>query len=77
MQKHNVKVKIKKTDRSKYVLSDPLNLLILQKVYQLKTRKLSKEDKKLISFIRTQLKRDWQTPVIVFLNKLLRKYKND
>jgi hypothetical protein len=70
------KFKIRRADSRKYVLSDQKNLLILQKVYQLEEPKLSKEDKNLIFFIRTQLKRDWQTPVIAFLNKMLKKYKN-
>lgn len=76
MQNDNSKFKIKAQDRRQYILSDPKNLLILQKVYQLEDCKLSEEDRKLILFVRTQLKRDWQTPVIVFLNKLLKKYKN-
>ena len=74
MQKFNAKVKVSKVDQRRYVLSDPKNLAILQRIYKLEECQLSKEDKKLILFIRTQLKRDWQTPVIVFLNKLLKKY---
>ena len=75
MKNDNLKFKIKPADDRRYVLSDPQNLQILTKVYQLEGYKLSQEDKKLIQFVRTQLKRDWQTPVIVFLNKLLKKYK--
>ena len=76
MQKFNAKMKVSKVDQQRYVLSDPKNLSILQRIYQLEEHQLSPEDKKLILFIRTQLKRDWQTPVIVFLNKLLKKYNN-
>ena len=76
MQKFNAKMKVSKVDQRRYVLSDQKNLAILQMIYQLEEHQLSKEDKKLILFIRTQLKRDWQTPVIVFLNKLLKKYNN-
>ena len=77
MQNDSSKFKIKAKDRRRYVLSDPKNLSILGKIYQLEEQKLSAEDRKSLLFIRTQLKRDWQTPVMVFLNKLLRKYKND
>ena len=76
MQKFNAKMKVSKVDQRRYILSDPKNLAILQMIYQLEEHQLSKEDKKLILFIRTQLKRDWQTSVIVFLNKLLKKYNN-
>ena len=76
MQKFNAKMKVSKVDQRRYVLSDQKNLAILQMIYQLEEHQFSKEDKKLILFIRTQLKRDWQTSVIVFLNKLLKKYNN-
>lgn len=51
MKNDNLKFKIKPADDRRYVLSDPQNLQILTKVYQLEGYKLSQEDKKLIQFV--------------------------
>ena len=62
-------------EKKNYVLPDKKDLVILSKIKELEKRRLSKEDKKVIKLIRTQLKKDWRTPLINYLNKLLSKYK--
>ena len=68
-------MKIKLQDKKKYILADKEDFLILEKIYKLEQKKLSPEDKKLVKFLRTQLEEDWRTPLINFLDKLLKKYK--
>lgn len=58
-----------------YVLSTNQDYEILGKVKQLEKQKLSVGDRKLIKFIKTQLKQDWRTPIIELLNDLLKRYK--
>jgi len=66
---------VKKKDRKKYLLLEKRDYEILGKIYKLEKQKLSREDKKIINFIRTQLEKDWRKPLLVFLNGLSRKYK--
>lgn len=61
-------------DKKKYILAKKEDFIILDKIYQLEAKKLSAEDKKLVKFIRTQLERDWRSPIIDFLDRLLKKY---
>ncbi|MBI2984695.1 MAG: hypothetical protein HYY50_03660 [Candidatus Kerfeldbacteria bacterium] len=62
-------------DRKRYVLSTDQDYLILGKIYELGRQKLSATDKALVKLIRTQLEHHWRTPIIRFLNQLLRKYR--
>ena len=64
-----------KYEKENYVLSDKKNLLMLYKIKELEKNKLSKTDKEVIKMVRTQLKKDWQTPLIAYLNKVSKKYK--
>jgi len=68
-------MKIKPQDQKKYILPDEKDFLILEKIYQLEKKKLSPEDKKLVKLIRTQLEKDWRTPLVRSLDQLLKKYK--
>lgn len=52
-----------------------LKIIILGKIYQLEKKKLSAEDKKFVTFLCTQLERDWRAPIIQALDDLLSKYK--
>ncbi len=70
-----INVMVKKKDRKKYLLLEKRDYEILGKIYKLEKQKLSREDKKIINFIRTQLEKDWRKPLLVFLNGLSRKYK--
>lgn len=69
------KFKITSREKQKYVLSTDQDYEILGKIKQLEKQKLSDEDKKLIKFIKTQLKDDWRTPIMELLNNILGKYK--
>ena len=68
-------MKIPDKDKKKYVLAERRDYIILDKIYQLEKKGLSKEDKKLVKFIRTQLERNWRRPIIKFLDQLLKKYR--
>lgn len=69
------KFKIISGEEKEYVLSTNQDYEILDKVKQLERQKLSVCDRKLIKFIRTQLRQDWRTPIVKLLNTILKKYK--
>lgn len=69
------KFNITAEDKKKYVLSTDEDWEILGKIYQLEKKTLSAEDKKFITFIRTQLEREWRTQIVQVLNDLLSKYE--
>ncbi len=64
-------------DKQKYVLEDPKDLVILEKIKSLEIKKLQKEDKVILKLIKTQLERNWREPLIVYLNKLIKKYERE
>jgi len=66
---------IKPEDNKKYLLLENRDYEILEKIYKLENKALSPEDKKIVSFLRTQLEKDWRTPLVKFLDKLLKRYK--
>ena len=68
------KFQVKSGDSKKYILSTDQDYIILGKIYELEGRKLSKNDKILIKLIRTQLEHHWRTPILRFLDRLLKKY---
>lgn len=70
-KKFNVSVK----EQRRYILSTDLDYEILGKVHKLENKPLSKDDRNLVQFARTQLEEDWRSPLIRALNKLLRKYE--
>lgn len=65
---------IKPKDRKKYILSTDEDYEILGKIYELEQKKLSDKDRALVKLIRTQLEHHWRTPILKFLNSLLKKY---
>lgn len=69
--------KLTKYEKKNYILVNKKSQTILTKIKELEKPKLNTKDKKIVKLIRTQLKRDWETPLITYLNKLLRKYKNE
>lgn len=69
------KFPIKPRDRKRYILSTDQDYLILGKIYELERKKLSGKDKALVKLARTQLEHHWRTPIIRFLNRLLKKYR--
>jgi len=66
---------ISKEEKRKYVLADKQDYEILTKIHQLEKLSLSPDDKEFINFIRTQLEKDWRTPILKVLNNLLKKYQ--
>lgn len=69
------KINVSSIEKRNYVLSTDIDFIILSKCKELEKLKLSKQDKEIVKLIRTQLKRDWRSPLINYLNKLLLKYK--
>lgn len=63
------------SERRIYVLNDPQDLIILSKIKALEKKELTPTDKDSIKLIRTQLKQDWRTPLISYLNKMSKGYK--
>ncbi|MBC8501133.1 MAG: hypothetical protein ISS25_03995 [Nanoarchaeota archaeon] len=74
-QKLTKHFKITKKEKKKYVLSTDEDFEILAKCKQLEKLKLTKDDKSLVEFLKTQLEDDWRKPLLKKLNNLLRKYK--
>lgn len=70
-----IKPKLTSYEKRNYVMKEKKDFIILNKIKELETKKLTSEDKKVVSLIRTQLKDDWRTPLINYLNRLLVKYK--
>lgn len=68
-------MKVTKFEKNNYVLNNEKNLKILEIIKKIEKHKLTNKDKETIELAKTQLKKDWQTPLINHLNKLLIKYK--
>jgi hypothetical protein len=67
-------IKITSNDKKKYALKTKKDIEILSKIQRLELKKLSKESKKIINFIKSQLEHDWRKPLIRELNKIRKKY---
>jgi len=70
-----MKIKVKKADQKKLLLLQQRDYEILEKIYLLEKKKLNKEQKELIKFLKTQLEKNWRKPLLEFLNKLIKKIK--
>ena len=70
-------LKITQQDRKRYVLQEERDYKILEIIYILEGCKLSREDKKMLKLIRTQLEDDWRKPLLIFLEKFCKKYHVD
>ena len=68
-------MKISNFEKKNYVLKDKKDLIILSKIKELEKKNIDKKDKEILKLARTQLKLDWRTPIINYLNKLIKKYK--
>jgi hypothetical protein len=76
MQNYNPKFKIKPRDKKKYILAKKEDYRILEMAYRLEKCRLSKYDKMLAKFVKSQLEDDWRTPLVRFTKLLLTKYRN-
>ncbi|MBU2542808.1 hypothetical protein KJ785_04590 [Patescibacteria group bacterium] len=65
--------KIKPTDKKKLPLKEDMDYKILEMIYELEKKKLNKEQKELVKFLKTQLEDDWRKPLLKFLKKLSKK----
>lgn len=74
-QKLSRRFKVTPTEKKKYVLSLDTDFEILAKCKQLEKLKLTKEDKRLVKLIKTQLEENWRKSLLRMLNQLLKKYK--
>lgn len=63
------------SEKKKYVLSTDADFEILAKCKKLEKSRITDEDKDLVKFIKTQLKRNWRKDILKKLNQLLRRYK--
>lgn len=61
----------------KYILKTKKDIEILKLCKKLEKLRLSADDRKLVSLIRTQLEKDWRKHLLIKLNKLLEKYKKE
>ena len=66
---------VRSRDRERYILSTDQDYEILDRIYRLERKKLSERDKALVKLARTQLEHHWRTPILKFLNELLKKYQ--
>lgn len=74
-QKLGRRFKATPTEKKKYVLSLDTDFEILAKCKQLEKLKLTKEDKRLVKLIKTQLEENWRKSLLRMLTQLLKKYK--
>jgi hypothetical protein len=59
-----------KTERKKYIFKEKRDFEILKKIKILEKRKnLTKKEKTIIKFMRTQLEDDWRQPLLKLLDK--------
>ena len=70
-----MKLNITSYEKKNYLLKEKKDIVILSKIKLLEKNNLDNKDKIVIKLIRAQLKNDWRTPLINFLNKLIMKYK--
>ncbi len=58
-----------------FVLKEKKDFSILNKIKILENKKLSKNDKILVSLAKTQLRKNWRDPLLTCLNNINRGYK--
>ncbi len=68
--------KLNTKEKKKYVLSLNEDYGILRMIKVLEREKLTKEDKEIISLLRTQLEHDWRKPLLTYLDKMIKKYSH-
>lgn len=65
--------KIKPADKNRLLLEEKRDYEILGMIYELENRKLKKEQKELVKFLKSQLEDDWRKPLLGFVRKLTKK----
>lgn len=69
-----VKKLLTKTEKKKYVLSIDKDYEILFKIKQLEKMDLNKQEKSMVTLIKSQLEQNWRTGLMKELDKIVRKY---
>ncbi len=59
----------------KYIIDNPIDLKIFRLIKKLELKDLSKEDKKQVGVIKTQLEKNWGKYLLIELNKIAKKNK--
>ena len=75
MEKSTKKFEVTPAEKKKYLLPTNTDFEILAKCKQLEKLNLTKEDKSLVGFIKTQLEADWRKPLLEKLEQIFKKYK--
>ena len=68
------KTNVTKKEKQKYALKLKIDLDTFIRIKKLENKKLNKEDKKLLKFIKSQLEYNWRKPLIKELDKIEKKY---
>lgn len=66
-----------RTEKRRYVLGTDQDYKILTKVKQLEKLNLNKQERLLITLIKSQLERNWRKGLMQELNKILHKYNKE
>ena len=67
-------MKISPEEKKKYLLLTEKDFEILEKIKKAECiPDLSNREKMILEFLKTQLEKDWRTPVIKFLEKIMRR----
>ena len=64
------KLRLTSLEKKKYAVKEKTDLKIFIKIKKLKNKKLNKEDKRMLRFIKTQIEWDWRKPLVKELNKI-------
>ena len=68
--KNQTALKPTTSERKKYVLKEKRDFDILALCNELEEKKLSKQHRKLVKLIKSQLEEDWRTPLLQSLKEL-------
>lgn len=69
------KTNVSKKEKARYVLAIDEDFEILERCKLLLKKRLNKEDRELVTLVKTQLEDDWRKPLIKKLNELSKKYE--
>ena len=70
-----MKKSVIKDGKKNYIIDEKRDLAILKKSNILLNKKLNSSDKIIVKLIKTQLESNWRKYLIIYLNKLYKKYK--
>jgi len=68
--------KIRTADKKRLLLEEKRDYEILEMIYELEKRKLSKEQEELVRFLKSQLEDDWRKPLLRFVKKFVKQFNS-